>query len=67
MTDTEKLQFVLSRLQENSDFKHCFDKYGDDYSPAENNKYDDAFDDGELYGRVQFARDLLQQLNNCNG
>jgi hypothetical protein len=62
MTDTEKLQFLLSKLQHNSDIKHCFDKYGDGYSPCENGNYDDAFDDGELYGAVEFARALLQQL-----
>ena len=36
MTDTQKLQFLLTKLQETADKKHCFDKYGDDYSPCEN-------------------------------
>ena len=62
MTDTEKLQFLLSKLQETAYKKHCFDKYGDDYSPPYDDG-DDAFDDGLGYGRVEFARQLLQQLN----
>lgn len=61
MTDKEQLQFLLSKLQHNSSIEHCFDKCGDEYSPSYGN-YDDAFDDGELYGAVEFARDLLRQL-----
>jgi hypothetical protein len=62
MTDTQKLQFLLSKLQETANKKHCYDKYGDDYSPP----YDDgsdAFNNGFQYGGVEFARELLQQLN----
>lgn len=62
MTDTEKLQFLLTKLQEIADSKHCYDKYGDDYSPSENGSYDDAFDDGTDYGVVEYARSLLRQL-----
>ena len=62
MTDTQKLQFLLTKLQETADKKHCFDKYGDDYSPCENGSYDYAFEDGFGYGEITFARDLLQQL-----
>ncbi len=61
MTDTEKLQFLLSKLQETADRKHCED--GDYYSPSDNGSYDHAFDDGADYGEVEFARSLLQQLN----
>ncbi len=62
MTDTEKLQFLLTKLQETAKFKHCFDDYGDYYSPSETGNYDDAFDDGDTHGHVEFARTLLQQL-----
>jgi hypothetical protein len=61
MTDTQKLQFLLSKLQETADKKHCFDA-GDDYSPCDNGNFDDAFDDGNDYGEVMYARELLQQL-----
>ncbi len=61
MTDTEKLQFLLSKLQETADRKHCED--GDYYSPCDNGNFDDAFEDGTDYGEVEYARSLLQQLN----
>ena len=44
MTATEELQFLLTKLQETADRKHCED--GDYYSPSDNGSYDDAFDDG---------------------
>jgi hypothetical protein len=62
MTDTEKLEFLLSMIQRTAQIKHCYDEYGDDYSPSENGSYDDAFDDGDTHGHVEFARTLLQQL-----
>jgi hypothetical protein len=62
MTDTQKLEFLLSKLQETVDKQHCYDKYGDDYSCCGDGSYDDAFSDGEEYGRVEFARHLLHQL-----
>jgi hypothetical protein len=64
MTDTEKLQFLLSKLQETAGKTHCKD--GDDYedyesadewyNPADNGNFDDAFDDGSIYGGVEFAQ-----------
>jgi len=62
MTDTQKLQFLLTKLQETADNKHCYDECGDDYSPSDAGNYDDAFDVGCEYGEIIFARDLLQQL-----
>ena len=62
MTDTQKLQFLLTKLKETAQSKHCYEEYGDDYSPSESGSYDDAFDDGRWYGEITFARDLLQQL-----
>lgn len=62
MTDTQKLEFLLSILKKEAKIKHCFDKYGDDYSTCDNGNYDDAFDDGEMYGRVECARGVLEQV-----
>jgi hypothetical protein len=63
MTDTQKLQFLLTKLQETADCKHCYDECGDDYSPTDAGTYDDAFDAGSEYGEITFARDLIQKLN----
>ena len=60
MTDTEKLEFLLSMIQQTAQIKHCYDKYGDDYSPSENGSYDDAFEDGCAYGEITFARTMLE-------
>lgn len=62
MTDTEKLKFLLSKLQETAESKHCYDKYGDDYSPSGDGSYDITFAEGSDYGAVEFARNLLNQL-----
>lgn len=61
MTDTEKLAFLLSHLQQTADRKHCQD--GEYYSPSETESYDDTFDEGADYGEVEFARWLLRELN----
>lgn len=68
MTDTEKLQFLLSKLQEIAERKHLQDDddYENDeyYNPADNGNFDDAFLDGVRCGSIEFARSLLQQLNS---
>jgi len=56
MTDQQKLEFLLSKLQESANCKHCIDEYDDDYS------YDDTFDDGRWYGEIEFARELLRHI-----
>ena len=61
MDNTEKLAFLLKVLKQYAESKHCYDKYGDDYSPSAGN-YDDAFDDGSEYGEILFARTLLEQI-----
>ena len=60
MTDQQKLEFLLSKLQRIADCKHCIDRCGDNYNPSESGNYDDAFDDGSRYGEIEFARELLQ-------
>ena len=62
MTDTEKLAFLLKVLKQYAESKHCYDKYGDEYSPVENGNYDEAFDDGSEFGEILFARTLLEQI-----
>lgn len=62
MTDTEKLTLLLKVLKEYAEVKHCYDKYGDEYTPANKGNYYDAFDDGADYGEILFARTLLEQI-----
>lgn len=60
MTDTEKLQFLLTQLQETAAREHCED--AEYYSSSDNGNYDDAFADGADYGEVEYARLLLAKL-----
>jgi len=59
MTNEEKLTLLLKVLKEYAEVKHCYDVYGDDYTPSAGN-YDDAFEDGCAYGEITFARTLLE-------
>jgi hypothetical protein len=61
MTDTEKLNLLINKLKEYAEAKHCYDVYGDDYTPSAGS-YDNAFDDGADYGEILFARTLLESL-----
>ena len=61
MTNEEKLTLLLKVLKEYAEVKHCYDVYGDDYTPSAGN-YDDAFEDGADYGEITFARTLLEQI-----
>jgi hypothetical protein len=62
MTDQQKLEYLLSKLQESANCKHCIDEYGDDYCPSDAGNYDDTFDDGRWYGEIEFARELLRHI-----
>jgi hypothetical protein len=62
MTDQQKLQCLLSKIRKTASREHCLDKWGDDYCPAVNDDYDDAFSDGTNYGEIAFARELLQYI-----
>tara|TARA_R110000868_G_scaffold4750_1_gene29370 strand:+ start:47 stop:490 length:444 start_codon:yes stop_codon:yes gene_type:complete len=62
MTDTEKLTLLLKVLKEYAEKENCYDLGGDDYTPANNGNYYDAFDDGADYGEITFARTLLEQI-----
>jgi hypothetical protein len=60
MTDTEKLQFLLTQLQETAAREHCED--AGYYCTSDNGNYDDTFADGTDYGEVEYARLLLAKL-----
>lgn len=64
MKDTQKLNLLLNALKEEAEKKTVYDDETAawPYNPADNGNYDDAFADGEDYGRVSFARELLNLL-----
>jgi hypothetical protein len=59
MTTKEKLTLLINKLKEYAEVKHCYDVYGDDYTPTAGN-YDDSFEDGCAYGEITFARTMLE-------
>ena len=61
MTNEEKLNLLINKLKVYAEVKHCYDVYGDDYTPSADN-YDDAFAEGIDYGEIVFARTLLEQI-----
>ena len=62
MTDEQKLTHLLKILKTYAEQKHCYNKFGDDYSPCENGSYDDAFEDGAEFGEILICRTLLEQI-----
>ena len=62
MTDyKEKYEHLLKLIKIYAEAKHCYDKYGDDYTPSRNS-YDDAFEDGAEFGEILICRTLLEQI-----
>jgi hypothetical protein len=61
MTEQQKLTLLLKVLKRYAEQKHCYNVYGDDYTPSAGS-YDDAFEDGADYGEISFARTLLEQI-----
>ena len=61
MTNEQKLTLLLKVLKEYAEVKHCYDVYGDDYTPS-SGSYDDAFAEGIDYGEIHLARTLLEQI-----
>ena len=60
-TDTEKLTLLLKVLKEYAEQKHCYNVYGNNYTPSVGS-YDDAFEYGADYGEITFARTLLERI-----
>ena len=61
LTTEQKLTLLLGVLKTYAEAKHCYDVYGDDYTPSADS-YDTAFEDGADYGEILFARTLLEQI-----
>ena len=62
MTDTRKLELLLTELKSTAKRKTCYDgKGGGDYYEYSED-LDVIFDDGERYGKITFARELLESI-----
>lgn len=62
MTDTRKLELLLTELKSTAKRKTCYDgKGGGDYYEYSDDQ-DVIFDDGDRYGRITFARELLERI-----
>jgi hypothetical protein len=62
MTDTRKLELLLTEIKSTAKRKTCYDGRGggDYYEYSED--LDIIFDDGDRYGRITFARQLLESI-----
>lgn len=62
MTDARKLELLLTELKSTAKRKTCYDgKGGGDYYEYSDDQ-DVIFDDGDRYGRITFARELLESI-----
>ena len=62
MTDTRKLELLLTELKSTAKRKTCYDgKGGGDYYEYSED-LDIIFDDGDRYGKITFARELLESI-----
>lgn len=62
MTDTRKLELLLTELKSTAKRKTCYDgKGGGDYYEYSED-LDMIFDDGDRYGKITFARELLESI-----
>lgn len=70
LTDKQKLDFLIAKIQEKANETHCYDglsvEDGESYSPGDNGNYDDAFEDGNTYGEIEFARHILDVIKVLN-
>ena len=68
MFSQQQIALALSKIEEVSKFKHLQDDddfdNGEFYNPADNGNFDDAFDDGLVSGRIDFARELMGLLTS---
>ena len=60
MTDEQILKFLMTELKIASLQQCCYDMKGEDYDYPEDTQ--EAFEDGEVYGFVSFARGLLRHI-----
>ena len=66
ITDSEKLQLVKDLLRSKAERKHCQDdlEEGEFYNAAEGGNFDDTFSEGEDFGEIECAREVLSFIES---
>ena len=62
MTDKQKLEFLLTELKQTAKQKTCYDNLGVTGHYHYSDDHDATFDDGDRYGKIMFARKLLESI-----
>ena len=62
MTDKQKLEFLLTELKSTAKRKTCYDSLGSTGHYHYSDDHDVTFDDGDRYGKITFARELLERM-----
>ena len=60
MTDA-MLQKLVQLAKTPTCFEEC-EEDGDMYTPGDNGNFDDAFEDGSVYGEILLAREILDNF-----
>jgi hypothetical protein len=58
LSDSDRLHYLLAEIENAANRPHFYD----DYCPAEDGNFDDAFDHGIKYGEILYAESLLTGL-----
>jgi hypothetical protein len=62
MTDKQKLEFLLTELKSTAKGKTCYDGRNDKNLYEYPDDQDVIFDDGDRYGKIMLARELLERM-----
>jgi hypothetical protein len=61
-TDTQKLELLLNEIKSTAKRKTCYDSLGATGHYHYSDDHDATFDDGDRYGKITFARELLESI-----
>ena len=68
MFSQQQIALALSKIEEVSKSKHHQDdddfENDEYYNPSDGGNFDDAFEDGLVSGRIDFARELMNLLKS---
>jgi hypothetical protein len=62
MTTEQKLEFLIDLIKKYAESEHGYDIHGDDFDYSDGGNYDDTFESGAVYGKISFARALLEKI-----